>query len=62
MVKREELCSDLSYLRIYASELDGVTLDIHLQGYDHFRDYIFFHDIIQISRLKFITLLNYPRP
>lgn len=42
-------------------EIDGITLDIHPQGAEHYRSNLIVDCIIDFTGLQFITLLNYPR-
>ncbi|KFH63798.1 hypothetical protein MVEG_10491 [Podila verticillata NRRL 6337] len=55
-----KLCLDIANTGTVLLELDGITLDIHPQGYDQYRNNLF-HDVILTSGLRFISLLNYPR-
>ncbi|KAI9232403.1 MAG: hypothetical protein BYD32DRAFT_491267 [Podila humilis] len=57
-----KLCLDIANSGTVFLELDSITLDIHPQGYDQYRNNLFFHDVISKSNLRFISLLNYPRP
>ncbi|KFH63748.1 hypothetical protein MVEG_10441 [Podila verticillata NRRL 6337] len=57
-----KLCLDIAKTGTVFLELDGITLDIHPQGYDQYRNNFFCHDVISESELRFITLLNYPHP
>ncbi|KAF9382809.1 hypothetical protein CPC16_009192 [Podila verticillata] len=58
----KKLCLDIAKSGTGILELDGITLDIHPQGYDQYRNNLFYDDIISKSDLRFISLLNYPRP
>ncbi|KAF9381437.1 hypothetical protein CPB97_007755, partial [Podila verticillata] len=57
-----KLCSVIAKTGTVVLELDGITLDIHPQGYDQYRNNLFYHDVVSKAGLHFITLLNYPRP
>ncbi|KAF8977265.1 hypothetical protein BGZ52_007220, partial [Haplosporangium bisporale] len=56
------LCLDIAKTGTGILELDGITLDIDPQGYDQYRNKLFYHDVISKSGLRFISILNYPRP
>ncbi|KFH63801.1 hypothetical protein MVEG_10494 [Podila verticillata NRRL 6337] len=58
----KNLCKSIARAGVEVLELDGITLDIHPQGYDHYRNNLFYHEIIADTDLRFIMLLNYPRP
>ncbi|KFH63797.1 hypothetical protein MVEG_10490 [Podila verticillata NRRL 6337] len=57
-----KLCLDLANTGTVFLELDGITLNTHPQGYDQYRNNLFYRDVISKSDLRFISLLNYPRP
>ncbi|KAG0028245.1 hypothetical protein BGZ81_004913 [Podila clonocystis] len=57
----EQLCYNIANTKAFVLEIDGVTLDAHPQDQvQHMCD--LFGNIIQQDRLRFISLLNYPRP
>lgn len=57
----EELCSNFAKTKAFILEIDGITLDAHPQDHvQHMCD--LFGNIILQDKLRFISLLNYPRP
>ncbi|KFH69286.1 hypothetical protein MVEG_04101 [Podila verticillata NRRL 6337] len=43
-------------------EIDGITPDIHPLGYDQYRNNLFRDEILSVTGIYVISLLNYPRP
>ncbi|KAG0316516.1 hypothetical protein BG000_004838, partial [Podila horticola] len=59
----KDLCLDIGTTGTLVLELDGISLDTNPQGCDkHMQNLFDFQILKNTSRLKLITLLNYPRP
>lgn len=58
----EALCEDIAKSKAVVLELDGITLDIQPLDYAQSLRNIFANHIFSRPGLKFVTLLNYPRP
>ncbi|KFH63732.1 hypothetical protein MVEG_10425 [Podila verticillata NRRL 6337] len=59
-VKR--LCLDIGEIETTVLELDGITLEMHPQGYDQHMSNLFLRDVMGKTGIRVIALQNYPRP
>lgn len=57
----EELCSNIANTKAFILEIDGITFDTHPEDQVHYMCDLF-GKIVRQGRLRFISLLNYPRP
>ncbi|KAG0085841.1 hypothetical protein BGZ93_007518 [Podila epicladia] len=57
-----ELCEDIAKTKAVVLDIDGITTQIHPQGYVEYTFNLFANSVGPENGLQLITLLNYPHP